>query len=38
MYASRNGYTDIAKALVAVTDIDVNIQSEVRKVLIGDRC
>jgi len=31
MIASENGYTDTVKILLAVPDIDVNVQDNVRK-------
>jgi len=36
MLASGNGNADIVKALLAVRDIDVNIQDRVRKQVIED--
>ena len=38
MLASRNGHTDIVKVLLAVPDIDVNIQSRVRYFVFDDCC
>ena len=31
MVASKNGHTDVVKALLAVPDIDINIKNEVKK-------
>ena len=36
MLASKNGHIDIVKALLAVPDVDINMQDEVRKLVIVD--